>query len=162
MPAPAPRHLLVLANRTCPCPALHAFVHEHLADRPAQVTVVAPALNDSRIAHWVSDSDEARVEAGKRLDLAVEGLTTKGVTVTGHVGDADPMTALEDALSQFPADGVVLATFPPEESHWLEEGLLEAAQERLTVPIHHFVSEYGLEQQAHPDGKLPAGQGAPE
>lgn len=108
--------------------------------------MVAPALNDSRIAHWVSDTDEARAAATARLDLAVEGLTTKGVEVTGHVGDADPVTALEDALSQATCDGVVIATFPPEESHWLEKGLLEAAQERLTVPIHHFVSEYGLQQ----------------
>ena len=140
-----PRHVLVLANRTCPCPGLHDFVHAQLTDRPAEVTVVAPALNNSRLAHWVSDSDEARVAAAQRLEQAVAGLTTDGVTVSGHIGDAKPLTAIEDALSQFPADLLVLSTFPPGESHWLEDGLLEGA-EWLSVPVRHYVSEYGLDR----------------
>lgn len=138
-----PRRVLVLANRTCPCPGLHDFVHEQLTERPAEVIVVAPALNDSRLAHLVSDTDEARVAAAERLEQAVEGLTTDGVTVSGHVGDAKPLTAIEDARSQFPADLLVLSTFPPGESHWLEDGLLEGAQE-LSTPVRHYVSEYGL------------------
>lgn len=142
-----PHHILVLANRTCPCPGLHDFVHAQLTERPAEVTVVAPALNDSRLAHWVSDSDKARAAAGERLEQAVEGLTTDGVTVSGHIGDAKPLTAIEDALSQIPADLLVLSTFPPGESHWLEEGLLEAA-ERLSIPVRHYVSEYGLERRS--------------
>ncbi len=142
-----PRHILVLANRTCPCPGLHDFVHAQLTERPAEVTVVAPALNDSRLAHWVSDTDGARLAAAERLEQAVEGLTIQGVTVSGHIGDAKPLTAIEDALSQFPADLLVLSTFPPGESHWLEDGLLEGA-EALSVPIRHYVSEYGLDRKS--------------
>lgn len=141
-----PRHVLVLANRTCPCPGLHAFVHAQLTERPAEVVIVAPALNDSRLAHWVSDTDEAQAAAAERLSLAEAGLTTEGVTVSGHVGDAKPLTAIEDALSRFPVDLLILSTFPPGESHWLEEGLLEAA-ERLPVPVRHYVTEYGLDAE---------------
>lgn len=139
--------MLVLANRTCPCPGLHDFVHTQLTERPAEVIIVAPALNNSKLAHWVSDTDEARADAAERLELAVEGLTTDGVTVSGHIGDAKPLAALEDALSQFPADLLVLSTFPPGESHWLEDGLLEGAEE-LPVPVLHYVTEYGLEPKS--------------
>ena len=139
----APRHVLVLANRTCPCPGLHEFVHAQLTERPAEVTVVAPALNDSRLAHWVSDTDEAESAAAERLEQAIRGLTIDGVSVSGHVGDAKPLTAIEDALARFPVDLLVLSTFPPGESHWLEDGLLEATHE-LAIPVRHYVSEYGL------------------
>jgi len=139
-------HILVLANLTCPCPALHDYVHAEIGDRLAEVTVVAPALNNSKVAHWVSDSDEAFEDAELRLAQAVEGLKGDGVAVRGQVGDADPLTALEDALAVFEADAVVISTFPPGKSHWQEKGLLEDAQARLSVPVHHFVTEYGLDE----------------
>ncbi len=138
-------HIIVLADQTCPCPALHAFVHDQLAERPSEVTVVAPALNSSKLAHWVSDSDEALQDAELRLAQAIDGLKADGVAVRGQVGDASPMTALEDALSVIDADAVVLSTFPAGKSHWLEKGLVEEATTRLDVPVHHFVTEYGLE-----------------
>lgn len=137
-------HILVLANRTCPCPALHEFVHNELGERLAEVTIVAPALNESKLAHWVSDSDEALQDAELRLAQAIEGLKADGVAVRGQVGDADPLTALEDALAVFEIDAVVLSTFPDSDSHWLENGLVGKAQAKLDVPVHHFVSEYGL------------------
>lgn len=139
----------MLANRTCPCPALHAFVHERLTEPPAEVLVVAPALN-SRLAHWVSDSDGADTAAKERLDVAVDGLSIEGVDVTGHVGDAQPLVAIEDALATFRADEVILSTFPAGESHWLEDGLLEEARAHLSVPVRHYVSEYGLAEAPGP------------
>lgn len=139
-----PRHVLVLANRTCPCPELHEFVHAQLTERPAQVTVVAPALNDSRLAHWVSDTAEAGADAAARLAQAIEGLRADGLTVSGHVGDAKPITALEDAVARYPADLLILSTFPSGESHWLESGLLDATAQ-LAIPVLHFVTEYGLD-----------------
>ena len=152
------QRILVLANRTCPCPGLHAFVHEKAGAPPAEIAVVAPALN-SRLRHLVSDSDGAMKAARARLDLALEGLAADGFEVTGTVGDAEPLTAIEDALSVFAADAVVISTFPAEDSHWLEEGLLEQAIDRLDIPVHHYVTEYGLEEDG--STKDPAGQGAP-
>ena len=138
-------HILVLANQTCPCPELHDYVHSALpGDAPSEVTVVAPALNNSRLAHFVSDSDEAIQDAELRLAQAIEGLKAENVSVQGQVGDARPITALEDALAVLEVDAVVLSTFPAGESHWLEDGLVEEAQARLSVPVHHFVTEYGL------------------
>lgn len=140
-------HILVLANQTCPCAELHEYVHRALpGGAPSEVTVVAPALNNSKVAHWVSDSDEAVRDAELRLAQAIDGLKADGVAVRGQVGDAKPIVALEDALSLHRIDAVVLSTFPTGESHWLEEDLVKEAQARLTVPVHHFVTEYGLDE----------------
>jgi hypothetical protein len=48
------RRILVIANRTCPCPTLADEVARRASDTPIDVLVVAPALN-SRLRHWVSD-----------------------------------------------------------------------------------------------------------
>lgn len=143
-------HILVLANQTCPCPELHEFVHSELGGESSEVTVIAPALNDSRLAHWVSDSDEAVRDAELRLAQAIDGLKADGVAVRGQVGDAHPLTALEDALAVLEIDAVVLSTFPQADSHWQEDGLVEKAQAQLDVPVHHFVTEYGLDRAAPP------------
>lgn len=144
------QRILVVANRTCPCPGLHDFVHEHTSQRPAEITVVAPALN-SRLRHYLSDTDDARTLAAARLADAIEHLERDGVTVFGVVGDAEPLQAIEDALADFPADAIVLSTHPAGTSHWLERGLIEKVNERLDVPVHHYVSEYDLpEPEAAP------------
>lgn len=145
--------ILVVANRTCPCPELHAAVLDRLGDPPGHVLVVAPALNESRLAHFVSDSDEAAAAARERLDLAVEQLAGDGVTVDGVVGDAVPLRAIADALAEFPADEVVISTHPDGDSNWLENGLLDDARAELDIPVHHFVTEYGLDEA----GASPAG-----
>ncbi len=46
--------LLVLANRTCECPALHDEIVRR-AESAQGVLVVAPALN-SRLRHWASSA----------------------------------------------------------------------------------------------------------
>jgi hypothetical protein len=48
------------------------------------------------------------------------------------------------------ADAVVISTFPSAESHWLEEGLVERATERLEIPVHQYVLEHGATQAKAP------------
>jgi nucleotide-binding universal stress UspA family protein len=73
----------------------------------ADVLVVAPALN-SRLRHWVSDEDAARRRAEHRVAAFVEHLERRGIHAQGRVGDADPLLAIADALSVFPADEIVI------------------------------------------------------
>ena len=56
--------LLLIANRTCPCPGVLAAVGDRLAPG-GEVLIVAPALN-SRVRHWFSDVDAAAVAARGR------------------------------------------------------------------------------------------------
>jgi len=137
------RRLLVIANETCPCPGL-AQQASDLLDRPdGELLLVAPALN-SRMRHWVSDTDEAIRHAHARLEEAVNALAQHGVHARAEVGDADPLLAIHDANHEFAADAIIISTHPAGQSHWLERGLLERAREELTVPILHLESRYGL------------------
>jgi hypothetical protein len=135
------RRILVIANRTCPCPTLADEVARRATDAPTDVLVVAPALN-SRLRHWLTDVDEALARAQERLDLAITAMRRRGVIARGEVGDADPLLAIEDALASFPADEIVIATLPRDESNWIERGLVEKARACFGIPIIHLVSSY--------------------
>jgi hypothetical protein len=137
------RRILVIANRTCPCPTLADEVARRASAVPTDVLVVAPALN-SRLRHWLSDVDEALARAKERLDLAITALRRRGVVARGEIGDSNPLSAIADALASFPADEIVIATLPPGRSHWIERGLVENAMARFGIPITHLVSSYDL------------------
>ena len=61
-----------------------------------------------------------------RVELAVGELRERGVSTRGEVGDSDPMVAITDALANFPASEIVIATHPAGQSNWLERGLIES------------------------------------
>jgi len=138
--------ILLIANRTCPCPIVLDTVRERTGP-DGHVLVVAPALN-SRMKHYTSDTDEAAEAAAGRLDEALAYLAGAGVRANGSVGDADPLQAIQDAVSGFPADEIVISTFPAEDSHWLEKDLLERAQDATGLPVVHVTSRYGLSAAA--------------
>jgi hypothetical protein len=133
--------VLVVANRTCPCPALPAAVLAQIDGRGGSVLVLAPALN-TRIRHWVSDIDSAVREAELRMVSIIAELRNHGLTVQGEVGDADPLVAIEDALIGFKADQIIISTWPAGRSNWLEKDLLRRAEERFTLPVTHVSSPY--------------------
>ncbi|MEO8690629.1 MAG: hypothetical protein ABI611_20720 [Solirubrobacteraceae bacterium] len=132
-----------MANRTCPCPALLDVVAERAAG--GDVHIVAPALN-SRLRHYVSDTDAAWTAARARLEQASERLAPRVGSVTVEVGDADPLVAIADALAVVRPAELVVGTLPTGHSHWLEKGLLEKVRERFSLPVTHVASEYGLDE----------------
>lgn len=138
------RRILVIANRTCPCELLQDEIRARAQDSPSEVLIVAPALN-KRVKHWVSDTDEAVAAAQERLAGTVQSLRECGVDAQGKVGDSVPSHAIEDALVEFPADELIISTHPAPDSHWLENGLLEWAQDAFDGPVAHVVSAYGVE-----------------
>lgn len=146
--------ILVVANRTCPCPALlEEIARRAQAHEPSAVLIVAPALN-SRLRHYVSDIDAALAEARERLQLAVGGLDEFGLGAEGRIGDSDPYVAIADALADFPASELIVSTLPPGQSNWLERGLLERVRAEFDVPLTHMVSSYGLSEPASAHGTL--------
>ena len=138
-----PERILLVANRTCPCHELHEILEKRGAPG-ARVVIVAPALN-GRLAHAVSDTDGAFADARARLATAVEHLGDAGIEAEGIVGDSNPMVAIEDVLAQFRADEIVISSWPPGRSNWLEKNLVENAREDFGIPVHHVISEYGLD-----------------
>jgi GABA permease len=130
--------ILVIANETADSEQLHDVVRTAAAGPKADVLVVAPALN-SRVRHWLSDGDEAREAARRRLVRCVGGLAGVGVGANGMIGDSDPLQATVDALHLFPADEIVIATHPEHRSNWLARNLVERVAERFDGPILHLV-----------------------
>ena len=138
-------HLLLIANRTCPCPDVLEEVRRRATD--GEVLVVAPALN-RRLAHYVSDTDAAVRAARERLDRAIGWLVEAGIKARGEVGDADPVLAIGDALAGFPATEIGISTHPPDRSNWLEKDIVRRAGECSGLPIVHLVSHYDLDGAA--------------
>lgn len=102
----------------------------------AEVLVVSPAVNESRVAFWVSDSDEAIIEAESAANESANALAAEGADTRAEVGESDPLLALQDALATFPADRVlVFARGDDESQRYREDDLLGEAQRRFGVPI---------------------------
>ena len=119
--------LLVLATD----PVDAAAVREALPGEDlegAEVLVVSPAVNDSAVAFWVSDSDEAIADAESAGRKSAEALSEEGARTRATTGESDPLLALQDALATFPADRIVL--FVADDEHDLKA----AAEERFDVP----------------------------
>jgi hypothetical protein len=140
------RRILVVANETVGGHTLRSMILEKSLDVREEVLVVTPALN-SPLKHWVSDEDEARAAAQKRLDASLAKLAEAGVQARGEVGDGDPLQAMEDALRTFGADEIIISTHPEGRSNWLERGVVEKARERFAVPITHVVVDLERERE---------------
>ena len=125
--------LLVIAAEPVQPGQLADIVGEDLDD--AEIRLVTPALNDSRLAFWVSDSDEAIAEAESAKEESVARLRAEGIDAAGQTGESDPLLALEDALATFPADRIVIVRHPSGEEAYLEDDVIEEARERLGVPV---------------------------
>lgn len=128
--------VLVISDGSATSQAFNDAVVARTAGRPLEVLVVAPALG-SRLSHWTGD-DQARHDAEGNLEQTVAGLTAAGVvTARGEVGSDDPIQAADDALREFPADEIVLATHPEQEANWKERGVVEIVRDRYNLPVTH-------------------------
>jgi hypothetical protein len=141
------RRILVLANETLGGQALRREITHRMAGEDTEVFVMCPALNVSKIKHWVSDEDEARRQAQERLDDVLARLQREGIPVKGDIGDADPIQAMEDALRLFPAQEAIISTHPPGRSNWLERDVIERARERFALPVSHVVVDLEHERE---------------
>jgi hypothetical protein len=101
----------------------------------AEVLVVSPAVNESPIAFWVSDSDEAIREAESTAKQTAAALEAEGARARATTGESDPLLALQDALTTFKADRVVVFARGDEEAQrYREEDVLGEAERRFGVP----------------------------
>jgi hypothetical protein len=105
----------------------------------AEVLVVSPAVNESPVAFWVSDSDEAIAKAHEVEEETVERLAEEGIDAAGDTGEGDPLLALGDALATFEADRIVVFTHPGEDQSYREDELTPEAERRFGVPVVHSV-----------------------
>ena len=105
----------------------------------AEVLVVSPAGHQSKVAFWVSDSDEAIAEAEAAQEETVERLEEEGVDPAGDTGEAEPAQAIEDALATFRADRIVVFSHPDGDRDYREDEGLADAEARFGVPVTHAI-----------------------
>jgi hypothetical protein len=103
----------------------------------AEVLVVSPATNRSKLAFWVSDPDQAIAEAESAEEETVERLEEQGVDAAGDTGESEPAVALQDALATFPADRIVVLSHPEGDRDYREDEGLADVEERFGIPVTH-------------------------
>lgn len=132
----AERRVLVVVNDAASGATLRDAIGIDPAGARIQTTVhlVAPALN-SRLRHWVSDSDRARRAAESRLGLCLGELGREGIDATGAVGDPEPLQAMADSLRAFPADEIVIASAQGTRARGVTRDLAERAMGRFGLPV---------------------------
>lgn len=134
-----PKKILALVSEAISADTLRSAVGPDTADN-AEVLVVAPALN-SRKRFFLADPDPAIERAEQVQAETVDRLDDGGIDAAGGTGEEDPLLALQDALATYDADEIVLFTHADDERNWLEEGLVDKARERFSVPVRHMVVE---------------------
>jgi hypothetical protein len=105
----------------------------------AEVLVVSPATNRSKLAFWVSDPDEAIAEAETAQEETVERLEEEGVDAAGDTGESEPAVALQDALATFPADRIVVFSHPDGERDYREDEGVAEIERSSGIPVTHAV-----------------------
>jgi hypothetical protein len=133
------KKILAVVSEPVSADALKSLIGEQQS-QDAEVLVVAPALQ-SKKRFILADPDPAIDRAEQVQEETVERLDEEGVDAAGDTGEADPLLAIQDALQTFEADEIVLFTHPSGSANWLEEGIVEEAQERFEPPVRHLVVE---------------------
>jgi hypothetical protein len=142
-------HVLLVANRTATDPPLIEAVRSRARRGVVAFHLLVPATPTG--LHRLVDPEVAgREAAAQRLELALATLReVAGPTVTGHVGDANPLSAIEDALNLRGFDEIILSTLPWRVSRWMRLDLPSKVR-ALGVPVTHVTSTAA----AQPTGAL--------
>lgn len=101
----------------------------------ADVLVVSPALNQSALAFWVSDSDEAIADAESAAQKTAAALADPAGRVETAVGESEPLLALQDAMATFKADRILVFTREADAQRYKEDDVVGEAQRRFGVPV---------------------------
>ncbi|HEX7298749.1 MAG TPA: hypothetical protein VF257_07060 [Solirubrobacteraceae bacterium] len=100
-----------------------------------EVLVVSPAVNESPVAFWVSDADEAIAEATSAAERTAAELRDSGAQARATAGESEPLLALQDALATYQADRVLVFVRDDERARYREDDVLGEAQRRFGVPV---------------------------
>jgi hypothetical protein len=101
----------------------------------AEVLVVAPAVNESPVRFWMSDSDAAIAQARATATETAGDLKAGGAQARATTGEAEPLLALQDALAAFPADRVLVFVREGDAARYREGDVVGEAQRRFGVPV---------------------------
>ena len=67
----------------------------------------------------------------------LQRLDDEGLLAIGQVTEADPFTAIQNALQFYSVDEIVISTYPGERSGWLRSNLIERIKASTSKPVEH-------------------------
>jgi len=142
--------VLLVANRTATTDPLREAVGERAARGADAFHLVVPAVPHG--LHRLVDPEVAGFEEARAaLALALPSLSeVAGCEVSGEVGSADPLAAIQDAMARRSFDEIVISTLPRRFSRWLRVDLPSKAR-GLGLPVAH------VEAKAVPEPVLTVG-----
>jgi hypothetical protein len=144
---PEPANVLVVAHQTAATPGLLDAVRERSQRGQATFHLVVPQQPHG--IHKLVDPQDAGVDEARRvLEVALPKLSeAAGTEVTGSVGDAEPLMAIQDAVNLGGYDEVIISTLPLGISRWLKLDLISKAR-GLGLPVTHVEARSKVEAAA--------------
>jgi len=144
MSAEDSRHILVVANETAVSRSLVDLLVTKAADGPVRVTVLAPVSEPRQ--GYVVYYDTRRAAARRRLDRTLDRLREAGVPANGVVVEADPVSALRDAIDQLEPNEIIVSTHPQKQSGWLRRNMVDQMRRVAgSRPFEHVVVDLEAE-----------------
>lgn len=130
------KRVLVVANKT--------LCEQHLIDAlrarreagPCRFHLLVPASHPP--GAWTDAGTEQ--EARARLEDILDTLAVAAIPAAGEIGDASPVTAVEDLLRRESFDEIIVSTLPRGISRWLSQNAVRRIG-RLGLPVTHVVAE---------------------
>jgi len=135
-----PANVLVVAHQTAATPALLEAVRHRAEHGPARFHLVVPQQPHGmdRLANpqesGSSEADAVLRDALPRLSEAA------GAEVTGALGDAEPLMAIQDAVHLDHFDEIIISTLPLGISRWMKLDLISKAR-ALGLPVTHVAAD---------------------
>lgn len=147
------RYLLV-ANQTLGGAELEEIIRRRIEAGPAQFHVVVPMIEVREEVRGYVPTDpsfaipqpsvqddgptpleQAQERSRHRLDRMVAKIASLGGEAEGEIGASDAKAAVEDALTRFTPDEVIVSTLPVGLSRWLKLDLPSRIERLVEVPV---------------------------
>ena len=138
------RRYLVVAHQTLGSAELLDALKERLAEGACTFHLIVPELHTGG-ATW--SEGRVRREASEHLEEARLRFLGEGLAVTGEVGDANPVDAVENAVRDHggePYDAVIVSTLPLGASKWLKLDAPTRIHRTTGMPVIHVVGHLAL------------------
>ena len=132
------RRYLIVAHRTLGGEELRHRVHELDNEAPSRFHLLVPVTHPTD-HNWTEGEVIAR--AKERLEAGLKQFQAEGLTVTGEIGDVNPVYAVSVLLRRGETfDAMLLSTLPPGLSRWLKLDVPNRLQREAAVPVEIIVS----------------------
>jgi len=131
-----PASVLVVAHQTAATPGLLEAVRERAQRNPAKFHLIVPRMPHGM--HKVVDPEETGEDDAQLVlsEVLPKLSEAAGTEVTGGLGDAEPLSAIQDAVNLGHYDEIIISTLPKRISRWLKLDLVSKTK-GLGLPVTH-------------------------